>query len=136
MSNNKRYKTQRYEQKCVEYWGRSFRMLSFWCDWTSAKVMLETHLDEIMSEMACSKNEALEIVWRAFIASSQEANSPVDSIFQNLVIEIPEAEMPLFLCHLGIGTDIHFGYTEKRLDCSTKTGWMMIQTIQSLASID
>ena len=113
MSNNKRYKTPRYEQKCVKYWDRSFRTLSFWCDWTSAKVMLETHLDEIMSEMACSKNEAREIVWGAFIAASHEDDSPVDYIFQDLVIEIPEAEIPLFLCHLGIGSDIFFGHTEK-----------------------
>ena len=113
MSNNKRYKTPRYEQQCVKYWDRSFRTLSFWCDWTITKVMVDTPLDDIMFAMECRKKEAREIVWGAFIAASHEDDSPVESIYQDLIASISEAEMPLFLCHLGIGSDMFFGHTEK-----------------------
>ena len=113
MSNNKRYKTPRYEQTCVKYWDRSFRTKSFWCDWIIVKVMIDTHLDDIMFAMECLKNEARKIAWGSFIAASHEDDSPMESIYQDLIVSIPEAEMPLFLCHLGIGSDIFFGHTER-----------------------
>ncbi len=103
----------RFLPMCVRYWDRQFANLGFIHQWDALKQIVNEQLPIIRHEFECSHRESLEIAWETYIdASNGEVDNPFQQVYIQLVQSLSEAELPLYLCHTSIGSDIHLGLSE------------------------
>ena len=110
-----KYVTEKDEPKCVHYFERHFVHLSFWFDWILLKANMYRNIPYLKKELDCSDPIAKKVIWNAYIAASTgDEDSPVMEAFEGLLQHIPPEELPLYLAHTTIGSNINDGISEKK----------------------
>lgn len=110
-----KYVTEKDEPKCVHYFERHFVHLSFWFDWLLLKANMYRNIPYLRKELECSEPIAKKVIWNAYIAASTgDEDSPVMDAFEGLLHQIPPEELPLYLAHTTIGSNINDGVSEKK----------------------
>ena len=109
-----KFKTPRCEPNCVRYWDRKFRTMNIWFEWVATKSHIDSIIPEVKQELNVSKPDARIIVWTGFVAAIMHEESPVESIYDDLLVAVEPEEFPLLFCHLMIGADIFEGHSEKQ----------------------
>lgn len=114
-SKFEKYKTDKFQPECVQYWDRQFAPLKLWFDWLICKSAAESNLEEVQELFECDKKEAYRLIWGVFIsaASGEEKDTPLEDTYASLVRSVSPEEFPLFMAHLCIGASIHDGFDEK-----------------------
>ena len=104
----------RFQPVYVRYWERQFSPHLFWEQWLSLKQTILLHTIDIQSELGCQYREALEVVWSTYIeVTGGEKDNPFVDDYITLIQSITSRELPLYLCHTCIGTDIQNGHSEE-----------------------
>ncbi len=104
---------QRFQPVCLRYWDRQFIRLNFWPHWVQLKHTVHKYLPLIRAKAHCSHREAMVFAWRTYldVTNGDEENPFVDD-YLRLVRAIDPAELPLYLCHTSIGSDMLDGHSE------------------------
>ena len=104
---------QRFDPPCVRYWDRKFRTMHMWQSWMDLKQEVVRYFPFVQNHLQCSHRIAKERTWLTYIDSTEgDPESPFFEAHQHLIRQIQPVELPLFLCHLCIGTDIQRGVGE------------------------
>ena len=108
---------QRFDPPCLRYWERRFRTLHMWPHWLKLRSVVEEQYRIAQHHLECSFREAKVATWLTYIevttAKDDSLENPFYDAHIDLVCSIRDIEMPLFLCHLSIGTDIQRGCSER-----------------------
>ena len=103
----------RFIPQHVRYWNRMFRRLAFWLEWKMMIRIVESKISEVRAEIQCNHRSALELVWSAYVqAAGGEEENPFQEAYTAFMDALPGDQLPLFICHTGIGLDIAEGHTE------------------------
>lgn len=105
--------TQRFAPPCVRYWEKKFHPMHMWQHWLELKQTVARHIPFVQEYLQCNYRTAKERTWLTYIDSTEgDLDAPFFEAHQHLVRQIHAVELPLFLCHLSIGTDIQRGSSE------------------------
>ena len=105
--------TNRFQPTYVRYWDRAFFSYVFWEEWLTLKQTILLHTIDIQAELGCQYREALDVVWSTYIdVTGGEKDNPFIDDYITLIQSITPRELPLYLCHTCIGTDIQNGNSE------------------------
>lgn len=103
----------RFTPQHVRYWNRKFCRLAFWNEWETMIDFVESKIPEVRAEIQCNHRSALELVWSAYAqAAGGEEENPFQEAYTVFMESLPGDQLPLFICHTGIGLDIAEGHTE------------------------
>ena len=104
----------RFDPPCLRYWDRKFKTMHLWPKWLRLKERVETEYRFIQHHLECNYRQAKQMAWMTYIEStSGEQDNPFMDTHTNFVRTISDIELPLFLCHLCVGTDIQNGHSEQ-----------------------
>ena len=110
-----KYKSERNNPKCVQYWDSVFQKSNFWFDWVLLKAEVHSFLPEVMEEFMCTEKQGLQILWEDYIeATCGEEDTPMWDVSGDFIRILSEYDMAFYLIHLSIGSDIQDGFTEKQ----------------------
>ena len=98
---------------CVKYWNEQFQDLCFWDDFVILKRAIEKRAYKLILKDDISPQEAVQLSWISYIDAVLGAESSVITEYTLLVQHISDAELPLYLAHTTIGTDIFDGASEQ-----------------------
>ena len=103
----------RFQPVCLRYWDRQFVHLKFWPHWIQLKNTVHKYLPLIRSKAHCSHQEAMVFAWRTYLdVTNGEAENPFIEDYLQLIRTLEPAELPLYLCHTSIGSDMLDGHSE------------------------
>lgn len=103
----------RFTPQHVRYWNRMFSGLAFWHEWQLMIHFVESKIPEVRAEIQCNHRSALELVWSAYVqAAGGEEDNPFQEAYTAFIESLSNEQLPLFICHTGIGIDIAEGHTE------------------------
>ena len=106
--------TTRFDPPCLRYWDRKFRTMHLWSRWLRLKERVESEYRFIQNHLECSFREAKRMAWMTYIESTGgKQDNPFIGAHTYFVRTISDIELPIFLCHLCIGTDIQNGHSEE-----------------------
>ena len=114
-SKFEKYKTEKSQPKCVQYWDRQFAPLKLWFDWLICKSAAESNLEEVKELFDYNEKEAYALIWNAFISAchcTEDDDNPMEKPYEALILSITPEEFPLFMCHLAVGSNINDGHSE------------------------
>lgn len=104
---------QRFQPVCLRYWDRQFVSLKFWPHWVHLKNSVHKYLPFIRSEAHCSHQAAMVFAWRTYLdVTNGDEDNPFLDDYLKLVRAIQPSELPLYLCHTSIGSDMLDGHSE------------------------
>ena len=104
----------RFQPRCVCYWDRQFLPYLFWKQWLNLKHTIQNHTADIQAQLECNYRDALDVAWSTYIdVTGGEQDNPFIDEYVQLIRSIEPHELPLYLCHTSIGTDIQNGYSEQ-----------------------
>ena len=87
--------------------------MHLWADWIDLKTRIEAEYRFVQHHLECTHRQAKKMAWMTYIESTGgEQDNPFLYAHMKFVQSISDIELPLFLCHLCIGTDIQNGHTE------------------------
>lgn len=111
----KKHTTSSLEPSYVQYWDTQFAKLDLWWNWLICKTVVDLQLPEVQHLFTCNKQKAYKLIWGAFIASTHDNDNdnPMIEAYTNLLQSIKPEELPLFMCHINIGSSMHDGCNEK-----------------------
>ena len=104
----------RFDPPCLRYWDRKFRTMHLWHSWVDLKARIEAEYRFIQHHLECTHRQAKKMAWMTYIESTGgETDNPFLQAHMKFVRRVSDIELPLFLCHLCIGTDIQNGHSER-----------------------
>jgi len=87
--------------------------MNLWSSWLNLKEIVEAEYRFIQHHLECTHRQAKKMAWQTYIESTGgEQDNPFVQAHMTFVRRISDIELPLFLCHLCIGTDIQNGHPE------------------------
>ena len=102
----------RFDPPCLRYWDRKFRTMHLWTTWIELKGRITAEYRFIQHHLECTHRQAKNMAWMTYIESTGgEQDNPFMNAHMKFVQSISDIELPLFLCHLCIGTDIQNGHS-------------------------
>ena len=121
---HEKFQSDKSDPPCVQYWDKVYKKHSFFFDWLIVKSNASTQVGEVMKELDCDREEAIDTVWNAYIeASCGDKSSPMWEPYSNLARTLDGVNFAIYTSHLTIGSDIHDGYTEKEAIANFKA-WL------------
>ena len=88
--------------------------MHLWTDWLTLKERVVSEYRFIQHHLECTHRQAKKMAWMTYIESTGgKQDNPFLVAHMTFVQSISDIELPLFLCHLCIGTDIQNGHSEK-----------------------
>ena len=103
----------KFDPPCLRYWDRKFRTMHLWTTWIELKERIAAEYRFIQHHLECTHRQAKNMAWMTYIEStSGKQDNPFLNAHMKFVRGISDIELPLFLCHLCIGTDIQNGHSE------------------------
>lgn len=103
----------RFDPPCLRYWDRKFQAMHLWRHWLDVRARVEGEYRFIQHHLECTHRQAKKMAWMTYIESTGgEQDNPFFQVHTKFVQRISDIELPLFLCHLSIGTDIQNGHSE------------------------
>ena len=84
------------------------------CDsWVELRQSIESHTHEVMEQFSCTYRAARTLVWTTYAhAAGGEEDNPFQELYIEFLQNLSEEELPLFICHTGVGLDMFEGRTE------------------------